>query len=548
MSLIDRLFPRKPVAKAAEADTMPSTTNADGASVGQRPIASSAQAGGFTPARVAHVLEAALTGTPEALAEFWRLCDYVVERELHSAALINSLALAVSGLSHKAEPPRGDETRRARKIADEVQALFEPGTPLRLAAPALISKGVSHGLAVAAVQWDTAGVKWTPAAFVQKPSHFFTLDRTDGATPLLRSATAGAAPLPLEPGLSLVFAPRRADALLVKNSLGWVLGWAYVLKSITMADQSAFIEAFGSPIVTGKYMHGATPADISALRNAVSQLSAKARAVFRSDMEVQVQSIARSGTDIHEKLCRYVDELISKVVWGSTLTTDAGGGASYALGKVHAEGKYDQVKAYAGQWAASVQRLVNAYVAWNYGPDAPCPRVVVDVEEAEDLVAKSQIVKNLTDAGVVLDAKEIREAFGFRNPDEGAETVGGGGGAGPAGPAPLEPTDKPGQAMQGSAASVLPCGCPVHAQASAAEASRLDELDRLADEMLAEYATVSTALDDVLAKAAASVDNPEDLPAALQAAIEGLDGRALQELFATARAKAATGGLAGGSI
>lgn len=564
MSFLTRLFGQTQTAQAAAevvnlpavaarqegltADPMPSTTDGAGVSIGQRPMAPNAQGGNYTPNRAAQILEAALAGTESALQEFWRLADYVFERELHTAALLNSLALAVAGLPHKAEPPKGDDTRRARKIADDVQSWMEPGTPLRLAAPGLISKGVSHGLGVASVRYKTQATKWQIAQVTQKPTHWFTFDRTDGATPLLRSATAGAPAQPIDMREALVFTPRRSDALQVKNSLAWVLCWAYVVKSITLADQSVFVEAYGHPLVIGRHPGGNyDPKTIATLRNAVAQVSGKSRAVLSKDVELEIHDIARSGTDIYEKLCRYLDELISKVIWGSTLTTDAGGSGSYALGKVHAEGKYDQVRAYAGQWAAALQQLSDTYVEINHGPDAPKPRIVVDVEEAEDLVAKSQIVKNLTDAGVVLDAKEIREAFGFRNPDEGAETIGGGGGAGPVGPAPTEPEPPTGKAMQGAAASALPCGCPTaHAQASSAGAQALDAIDQLALDMLSDYEPLDAAINRALTAAAASVANPEDLPAALARALASLDVSDLQAAFGTARTKAQLGGLAGG--
>lgn len=549
MNLFSRLFkpteaPPAP-AKAAE-DTMPSTTDAAGVSTGQRPTAPAPQAGGYTPAKVAQVHAGALQGDETAIAEWFRLADHTFERDQHAAASLGALARAVAGRTHYATPPKGDTSRRARRIADEFQALIEPGSALRLAAPALISKGISHGLAVASVGWKTGATAWTPAAFVQKPSHFFTFDRTDGATVLLRSAMAGGKPTPLEHGLSFVFAPRVHDPLQVKNGLAWFLSWVYVVKTITLNNEAAFIEAFGSPVVTGTYKHGTPEKDVSLLRNAVAQLSAMSRAVFREDLKVEVKEIARGGTDIHEKLCRYLDELTSKVILGSTLTTDGGGGGTYALGKVHAEGKYDTVGLYAQQWAAALQQLAAVYTAWNYGPDAPVPRITVEVEEAEDLVAGAQVVASLVAAGVRLDEDEIRERFGFRKPEEGASVVGGG--AGPVGPAPTEPTPPTGQAMQGPA-STLPCGCSTnHAQASSTTGRAPDAIDRLAAEMLADFDPLGTAIDAALAQAAASVASPEDLPAAIAQALAALDVRELQTVFAKSRAQAQLGGYSGGDI
>jgi phage gp29-like protein len=260
------------------------------------------------------------------------------------------------------------------------------------------------------------------------------------------------------------------------------------------------------------------------------------RAVFRDDLSIEFKEIARSNTDMHEKLCRYLDEQVSKAILANTLSTDAGASGSYSLGKVQAESKYDTVRAYGHQWAACLQgQLVAVYVAWKYGPDAPVPRVVIEVEEAEDLLPASEIVKNLVEAGVLLDAAEIREKFGYRNPEEGAETVGGAVGVVPGITAP--------QSRQAAS------GCPVHSVApQGAGTVPRDALDDLADQMLQEYEPLSAEIDRRLAVAAQSAGSLEDLRAAVQAVIKDFDISALQEMLASARLKARLTGDLGGEV
>ena len=191
MSFFSRFTARKPAAAVAKQDNAPSTVNAAGMSVGARPMVNPAWGGGYSPERIASILENAERGDEHSIAEFFKLADRVVEREMHTAGVISGLVLAVAGLPHRVEPPKGDTSRRARKIADQVQAMLEPGSPLRLAAPGLISKGLTHGIGAASVVWETSGETWVPVDFIQKPEHFFTFDRRDGRTPLLRSETAG---------------------------------------------------------------------------------------------------------------------------------------------------------------------------------------------------------------------------------------------------------------------------------------------------------------------------------------------------------------------
>lgn len=542
MNLLSYLFNRRPAAKQVEADAMPATVTETGAVTGARPMVNNAHGGGYTPTRLAEILEAAEQGDEYSVAEFWKLADFLMEREPQTLALINRLGLAVAGLPHKAEPPKGDTSRRARKIADEVQALLEPGSALRLAAPGLIAQGISHGLSVASVRWDTTAIPWAPVDLVHKPSHFFTFDRTDGRTPLLRSETAGQLALRLEPGLSLAYTPRRSNALQIKNSMAWPLCWIAVLKSVIQGNWAGYLEGFGQPIITARHERNLSPKELTQLQRAVAQLSSYMRGVFNKDIEIDVKELSHTNTEGYERFLRYLDELAAKIVLAGTLTSDSGqGSGSYALGKVHAEGQYDVIRVYANQWAACLQQqLATAYVAWNYGPEAPVPRITVDVEEDEDLVAGAEIVEKLARAGVQLDADEVREKFGFRKPEPGAEVVGGA----PAPAAPPEPT--PGKTSPKT--KTAQAACPVHsAQAAAAGAPR-DAIDALAEELDADWVELDAAINEQLLAAAQASTDAESLRAAVIAAVEKLDTAELQARLALARTKAHVGGDIGGEV
>lgn len=544
---LKNLFSKKPTAAVAARDNMPATVTAQGAVIGARPHQNPAWSRDYTPERVANILEAAERGDEFALGEYFALVDKVIEREMHTAGVVNGLVLAVAGLPHKVMPPKATSaTKRAQKIADDVQSLFEPSSPLRLAAPGIISQGITHGIGAAAVLCETTPTSWKPVQFMQKPAHFFTFDRTDGRTPLLRNELAGQAPLPIEPGTALVFTPSRNAALQIKNGLGWILAWAYVIKSIVIGNKLTRLENFGNPVVVGTYPRNTTPEDISLLHRAVAAVNNSFRTVYREDLNIDFKEAPNGHTDMYEKVCRYFDELISKVVWASTLTTDSNSHGTYALGKIHAEGKYDVIRTYAHQWSAALQHLVNAYVVWNYGPDAPIPTILVDVEEPEDLVAKSTIIKNLRDAGVPLVASEIRQAFGFREPQEGDELIGAavpistGDGSSGNGPAS---TQEPAGAAQNNRQGV---GCPVHSSNAVAPAR--DALDELADEMLADWQAINTAIDEKLAAAANNTASIEDMRAALVALAEELDTEDLAVLLTKARTKARLAGDTGTKV
>ena len=538
-NLFSKLLTKRPTAKVAESDFAPSTVTSAGAIVGARTMVSPAWSKQYTPSRVASILEAAERGDESALAEYWSLADKVVEREMHIAGTVSSLILGIAGLPHNASPQKTDKSKRGQKIADEVAEWLQVGSPLRLAATSILSQGITHGLGVAAVNWDTSGAVWTPVSFVHKPAHFFTFDRSDACTPLRRADPAGQPATPIAPGTALVFAPKRNSPLQIKNGLAWILCWSWVIKSIVLAYQTEYIENNGQPVVVGKFEGNMTEQDKAAFHRAISALKSGFRGIFNKSMDIEVHDIGRSGTDIYEKLCRYLDEGVSKVVLSSTLTTDSGGNGSYSLGKVHADSKYDVIRAYAQQWAASLQQLAAVYVAWNYGPDAPVPRITVDVEEAEDMVAGSQIVKNLSDAGVELAQDEIRERFGFRKPQDGEATIGA--------PAQQQSPAAPTAAKNALSAIDLGRGCPEHSF-NAKGAPIRDAIDDLADAMLADWATETASIDLALHAAVAGAGDIEEMRAALLEAVNKIDTTQLTAMFTKARTATRVAGDSGADL
>lgn len=526
---------QRPSVKSAETETAYATVTDAGASVGQRPISNPAMAAGYTPERVANILRAAETGEPTAIREVFMLFDRTFERDMHISGVLNGLVQAIVGLNHIVKPKEGDNRRVARAIAADVQALFAPSGAVRLAESGIVTSGLTHGIGPAEIMFETSATRWEVRDLVQKPVHWFTFDRRDGRTPLMLAAQHGQPAEALERGKMIAFCPRRVSAMQIKNSLGWVLCWAYVLKALLDSDKFDFIGMFGKPIIYGKYPRNAEPEDVRALRQAVTALNSSFRGVFRDDLAIEFQEVARSGTDMHEKAIRLIDEYVSKFIWANTLSSDSGAAGSYALGKVHQEGKYDIVRSYAQQLAAALQRdIVEPYVLINYGADAPMPTLSIEVEEAEDEVAGSTVVKNLTDAGVKLSAKEVREKFGFSEPQEGEETIGG----------QAEPVQK----ALPAAAPVAPNyrHCPVHSAHSAGQAVERDAIDDLADSMLSEYEALGQDIDTLLTEAVLNAGSMEAAVAALLAVAKSGDVAALQALFTANRTAARAGGRLGG--
>jgi phage gp29-like protein len=59
-------------------------------------------------------------------------------------------------------------------------------------------------------------------------------------------------------------------------------------------------------------------------------------------------------------------------------------------------------------------RILDLWTAWNYGPDAPSPRMKYDVEEAKDTEREARVVKTLDEAGWDVDAEQVEANTGYR--------------------------------------------------------------------------------------------------------------------------------------
>lgn len=529
---------RRPSVQEAQTETAFATVTEQGGVVGQRPLQNPAIAAGYTPERVASILTNAETGEPNAIREAFQLFDRTYERDHHIQGVVNGLVTAIVGLEHRVKPKDGDNRRIARAIAEDVQKLFAIGGPVRMAEFGILTQGIMNSIGPGELIWETSPTRWDLRALVLKQTHWFSYDRKDGRTPMLLPEQQGQSLLELQRGKFVAFCPQRASALQIKNALGWSLCWIYVIKALLSGDKLDFVKTFGKPIVYGKYGREADPESIGLLKQAIAALNSNFRAVLREDLNVEFANIAQTGTDMHEKAQRLMDEYASKVIWANTLASDNGGGAgSYALGKVHAEGKYDVSRAYAHQLAATFQRdVVEPFVFINYGPNAPMPTLEIDVEEAEDLVAGSTIVANLVGAGVAIAADEVRERFGFRKPEPGEEVIGG------PSAAPATPADPAADAEPGAAQNSR--GCPVHSH----QAYQRDAIDDLADQMLVDYERVTPSIDAMLAEA---VLNAGSVQAAVEALLDiARNGKVedLQALFTANTTATRAAGKLGGEV
>lgn len=435
----------------------------------------------LTPARLARLLKDADNGDPEA---FLTLADEMEERELHYRAVLGTRKLSVTGRPVSVEA--AGESAKDVEIANAVRDVVE--APIFESLLFDLLDGLGKGYSVVETLWDTTGKRWIPKGYVHREARFFRYDRDTQSMLRLLDESDPVEGIPLAPFKYVVHTPKLKTGLPLRAGLARVACAAYMLKSFTLRDWHAFMEVFGMPLRLGKYGPDATDDEKATLLRAVANIAFDAAAIVPEDMVIEFieASKASGGPTLFQGAANWWDKQVSKVVLGQTMTTDDG--ASLAQAKVHGETKDDIRNADARQLTATVNRdLIRPFVDLNWGPQERYPSIRIQTDDPEDLEALSGVVDKMS-KHIAIPVWWVREKFGFPEPEEGEETIGGEPPAPPPPPpgAPVPPPPQP-PAEPGDEPPPEPPAPEPAANRARNRASDEDAIDELAQQALADW-------------------------------------------------------------
>jgi len=379
---------------------------------------------GLSPARLAATLRAADNGD---LIGQHRLFSDMEERDPHLCAEMGKRKLALLNLDWDIVPPR-NATAAEKASAEWVKEVIADGVDdfedLILAG----MDGVGHGFAAIELEWRQDGKEWLPA-FFPRPQEWFQLRQDRSALSLRDGSSQGAELRPF--GWILHEHGKAKTGYIARMGLYRVLSWPFLYKAYGIGDFAEFLEAYGLPIIVGKYAAGATPAEKASLLRAVTALGHDARAIMPADMILEVQKITGgggSGGGSHLDMVDWADRAQSKCILGGTLTSQADGKSSTnALGNVHQEVRHDILEADARQVAGTLTRhLVYPLLALNRGGIDSlrrCPRMTFDTGVPEDLVAYADALPKLSPL-FNIPAAWVRDRLHIPEAKDGEEVLG----------------------------------------------------------------------------------------------------------------------------
>ncbi len=386
---------------------------------GVRQIWAGSAASGLTPQRLATILRACDQGD---LSEFLDLAEEMEERDPHYLSVLGTRKRVISGIAPTVKP--GGDDARGKEIAEAVQTHIaeHDGFP-DLVEDLLDALGKSFS-AIELI-WSHGPRLWTFEAFVHRNPRHFVFDRVTGQQIRLLDEADMIDGVELEPAKFAVHRSRIKSGLTYRGGLARIVAFAWMCKQYTQKDWIAFIETYGLPLRLGRYGPEATADDVRKLFQAVANIGTDAAAVLPKSMEIDFENGPSTTSDkLFETFARWTDEQISKAVLGQTMTADSG--SSEAQAKVHNEVRHDIAVSDARAVAGTINRdIVRPFVDLNFGVQEVYPRLILSVDEPEDVKAKIDGAVSLAGIGVTFKASELRRKLGFSDPEADDEIVGG---------------------------------------------------------------------------------------------------------------------------
>jgi len=394
-------------------DTMQATPTIGGI----RQVISGHPAEGLDPIRLAHIHRSAAQGEP---LQYFELAEDIEERDLHYAGVmatrkrsVAQLPITVKAASDSPEHQKHADFVRSW-IDDEIlqDGLFD------------MLDAIGKGISVLEIEWKHHMGRTCPAEFVYRPQRWFTFDKTDGETILLRDGIAG---MELAAHKYVKHRHKSKSGLTIRSGLSRLASWAWMFKQFTLKDWAIFCQNYGQPIRIGRYGRNATEDEKDILWRAVTGIAGDCAAIMPGDMNIEFHGLdGKAATaELYERRADWLDRQISKAVLGQTTTTDAVSGG-HAVSKEHRLVQEDIERSDAIDASTTINRqVIPNMVAFNFGPQELYPKIRIGRPDEPALGEFATAFSVLAPQGLTAPADWMRERLSIPAPKDGEVVVGG---------------------------------------------------------------------------------------------------------------------------
>jgi len=334
-----------------------------------------------------------------------------------------SRELRLNVLSRQYSVLPGDETSKAKEVADFIQAQID-GLPNFYAVLDCLLDAPAYGFTVQELIFDTSMGQASLVDVNDCPQELFLFgDRyypQIGPLQFLDNPYASTGQLVPEQKFLIYSYDSRSRNRKGRPMIRSVYWMSWFKRNLLRFWLRYAEKGPGTAVV--RYKDGA---DDNERRQAVQDAEALVNSIAMAvpenfQYEKDLLQVARSqDPDTYDKLFQRLQYGITRRMQGQTLTSfgNEGGTGSKAQGQVHQD-TLDQIGRGIAMGAQSVinRQLVRPLVLWNFGPDAPIPKWVLQLEEEDDQGEKMEIISGAQRMGITIPEKWARETFGIPTP------------------------------------------------------------------------------------------------------------------------------------
>jgi phage gp29-like protein len=369
---------------------------------------------GMTPQRLHQLLTGAESGDLTSQAD---LFTDIEERDSHIFAELSKRKRAVTGLPWMIKPPK-NASAVEKKIAEEVYDWLDDIADFeQILFDAL--DAIGHGYSAQTIKWERTGNIWLPEKleFVL-PRNFYTPYHSPNELRLRDVSVDGQ----LWDYGWLLHLHKAKSGHISRSGLFRVLAWLFLFKNYSVRDLCQLLEIYGLPIRLGKYPSGATQEEKNTLLHAVRMIGRNAGGIIPQGMEIMFEKAAEGDASNHMSMVEWCEKSASKVILGSTLTSQADGASSTnALGKIHNEVRLELVESDSKQLARSLnETLINFLMRLNFPQISPdrYPSFAFDLSQPEDIKIYSEALPKLAQVGMKIPLQWVHEKLGIPMPED----------------------------------------------------------------------------------------------------------------------------------
>ena len=362
----------------------------------------------ITPQMLKRILNDANSGATQSQAVCYRL---LLEREPIIASHIQTRIQAVLSCEWQIQgknPRKNEEMKKILTKADMYSLI-------RQLLDALI-----FGYAGAAILWDKGGSSIQEFMPVDPVNWIFdaagnpALICQDG-TPAFLSA--------YHPAQFIFFCHKLQAGHPARGGLMRPLLWLCLYKHYAMHDRARYLERYGIPFLAAKIRNEDFESEEirKTVMESLSRMGSDGIGLLNEGANLQLLQTSGNGTGEYQSWLEYLDHLCTLMILGQTATSSNASG--FSKGQIQENVRRDLLEADCRALMNCLNtQLIAPLEYYRYGTEGEV-KIQLDYSYPDNLVEKSTIVKNLTDAGYLIDPDWIRSTFAIQlcNPSNNQE-------------------------------------------------------------------------------------------------------------------------------